>query len=186
MKQFFGGLAVGALVVGGAAYWLITRMEAEPIRFPPSSFLAGDDYVNIRGAVTGTQNDRIGYPNNFISVSCWRDQGACDVIDIHQYEPNAVSEPTLERWRIASWTPEQILLHSREPGQTCYRVILTINRPNRRVEYLREPQTNLARDERCRSMEMRLSRWTISEGVYWREYPPETGLGVPANAQGMN
>lgn len=188
MKQFLGGLALGAVIVGGAAYFFIRAEMAVPLIFPPSRYYdAGETngLVRVQGAVTGTEDNRVGDPNNFISVACWRERNECDVIDIAEFRAGQVSEPTLERWPIQSWTPEQIVVASFPPGQECYRVILTINRRTKRVEYSRQPQMNLARNERCRRMEMRLSRWTISEGVSWRDYPPQGGLGVPANAQGM-
>ncbi len=179
MKGFWIGLAVGVAggvaVTGGGAIYLFNRHENQPLIFPQKQFYDNNPdasaiaYVKVSGTVTGTADDRLGFPNNHISMECWRQRGECDVMDYTQIAPRQLSDVTLERWTIERWTPDLIVVLSNPTPTGCYRVRVNIMRRTKVVQYFREPQIQNAAQPRCRESEMRLSRWTIEDPPWWRD-----------------
>lgn len=166
MKQFIGGFALAAVIVGGGAAWLVKRVDEQPIRWPtPNYYDHGSvvpeaGYLHVSGALIGEDMDG----STFLDVTCDGDSKVCRVNELQQFGPYRQVNLYNDEYPVTSWTAEQMVAESNPPKSACNRVRLVIDRVAKVTHYYRLP--NPAADRaKCAAIfsENKVFDWTIGD-----------------------
>jgi hypothetical protein len=163
-------LALAACV--GAAQGQVTiyapATPSEKITFDSKEFSDSGDtgvnpYLYVAGTLTGVG---IPYPNNSVSVTCYRDRGKCFVVRVEQIGGNLIGRITApEEYPIARWTKREVVATDDDnSGSPCRITIISIERKTQAATWI--DQTNPhANPVDCRNADTGRFKWTIED---WR------------------
>lgn len=164
MRNFIIGFIVGALVLGGAAAWLILKIEKAPIFYPPPQFYDDKDdrpdsgYMIASGTLTG--EDMSG--RTYVKVTCWRPDGECRVLELSQADSPKMVMEWQDQWKIVSWNAETVKAASQPMEGACNRVEFTFYRVNQEAVYTRVPNPGANR-ETCKQISRKTFSWKLGE-----------------------
>lgn len=165
-KAFWGGLALGLALAGGAGSWLIYTLENEPIRFASKSIFAGKEWAYFEGSIYGDSDD--APRNNYIRGSCYRDRMECIVGALDQIAPRLIGGYFEDTLKIRKWDEREIVADSEgtDPGQ-CIWYEIKIDLKTDEIVYTRFPSKQSSRD--CSAFVAKVMRWRIDNGKAWEQ-----------------
>ena len=141
MKQFVGGFAVGAIIVGGAGLWLAKRVDNLPIRWPSAAFydsgslMPETGYLRVNGTLVG--EDMNG--GTYLDVECDGDKQVCEVRELSQSGSYRQVFLWTDAYPIKSVSADQMVAESNPPDHACNRVRLVMDRVAKVTHYYRIP-----------------------------------------------
>jgi len=91
--------------------------------------------VAISGTLTG---DGVGYKNNTISISCFKDRGECYVSSVQQIGHNQIGRmQSVDIFPITKWSADEVI--AVEDIMDCTRTTIVLERKSKTALYAREP-----------------------------------------------
>src|SRR5215475_6267659 len=94
-----------------------------------------DGSVAISGTLTG---DGVGYKNNTISISCFKDRGECYIASIEQIGHNQMgSMHSVDIFPITKWSADEVV--AIQDVMDCTRLTIVLERKSQTALYAREP-----------------------------------------------
>ncbi len=176
MPGFKTGMALGALLVGVPAVWLIMRIEGQPITFAPSYIGVQPDYVNVVGSVVGDDKFERDRPiNNGTKLTCFRPNETCKYLYINEISARQVGDIEEEMLYIRKWDANELVADSRDPDATfegCNYFEIRVLLISKDVTYMRlpNPKADKTRCDQLFKGSKPLRQWRIADGKGWGEY----------------
>ena len=164
--KFFAGMAVGAVLVGGALLYLMGQIEKEPVRFPRYHLMDLGDYVRLEGSLVGGDEKPI---NSFYSIQCYEDRLQCEIASIDEIGNNHLGAFVEETIPVTKWNDKAILMSSKDlsaAGNACNFYEIAIDRQNQTASYTRRPREGAPEDCSTRFKE-KVMRWRFDNGPAW-------------------
>jgi hypothetical protein len=119
--------------------------------------------VAISGTLTG---DGVGYKNNTISISCFKDRGECYISSIEQTGPNQISRlHSVDIFPITKWSADEVV--AIQDVMDCTRFTIVLERKSQTALYAREP-INQTRPG-CLARDKKVYKWTIEDSPGWKK-----------------
>ena len=123
----------------------------------------GDGLVYVAGTLTG---DGVGYPNNSVAISCFKDRMECLTYTVEQIGQNQVSRldmPTI--YPVTKWDAYEVVASGTDL-RNCRKETLSIVRKSESVVWVQEPinQSQAA----CKDSDTRILKWTIEDPPGWK------------------
>lgn len=180
MAGFKTGLALGVLATGGAALWVLHKVDNQPIRFPTKSVYVSEDYISVTGSIVGDEARETQRPiNNMAQMSCWADEMNCTFLSVNEISPRLVGIPDTDTLAIRRWTDREMLADSlieTGPMGPCAYYEIRVIFESEDITYTRLPNPQ-ADQERCREFfggSPVLKQWRIDDGKGSYDYQPGT------------
>jgi hypothetical protein len=119
--------------------------------------------VGISGTLTG---DGVGYKNNTISISCFKDRGECYVSSVQQIGHNQIGRmQNVDIFPITKWNADEVV--AIQDVMDCTRFTIVLERKSQTALYAREP-INQTRPG-CLARDKKVYKWTIEDSPGWKE-----------------
>jgi hypothetical protein len=168
MAVSIGSLAVGAVLgVAGLALWQYqseTRhLELHEIAMTSKIFSDAGSVLSAEGTITG---EGVGYPNNSVTIRCFRDEQRCEVGSVQQIGPNQVGSVDLVDYPVTKWDDYEIVARDEPSGIGCSETTINIERKREAVEWVQAP-VNLTKSA-CAKADTKLYRWTLETSPFWQ------------------
>ena len=164
IKSFAGGFALAAVLSIAGAFWVIQKIERQPVLYPPVEFYDDGDtrpesgYVVVAGVLLG--EDMNG--RTYLKVTCDNSTGKCGTLELSQPSTLKMVMPWQNEWRIVGWNPDVIKAASSPAPGACNRVEFTIYRKTEEAIYTRIPNPQ-ASGERCKAFSKRTFTWKVGQ-----------------------
>ena len=174
MAGFKTGVAVGALLIGAPAVWLIKKLDDMPIMFPLKHVFVNGDYLSVSGSIVGDEPDPKQRPiNNMAQMVCHKEQGSCQFLNANQTGGNSVGtifEETLyvRKWDANEMVADSLDLSSAFNGCMYYEIRVIFKTED--VIYTRLPNPKAEKD-RCVEIVGKTKQfrsWRIDNGEAYR------------------
>jgi hypothetical protein len=137
---------------------------SEKITFDSKRYFDHGASVYVAGTLTG---ERVPYPNNSISITCYEDRRECLVVQVEQIGKNLIGRITSpEEYPIVRWNEREIVATDDDTSASprCRIVIISIERKTHVATWI--DQTNPhANPIDCRNADTGRFKWTIED---WR------------------
>lgn len=166
--KFFIGMAVGAVLAGGAGVYLLEQQGTFPVRFPAYHLMDLGNYVRLEGSLYGEGEDRP--VNNFYSIQCWEERQECRVASVDEIGRNHVGLFVEETLPATVWNDAVIEVSSKElamSGNACNFYEIEIDRSEKTATYVRRPNEN-AEASCAAQFEEKVMRWRFDNGPAWK------------------
>ena len=176
MAGFKTGFAVGALLVGAPAVWLISKTETQPIMFSPAYVGVQPDYVRVTGSIIGNEKKEVERPtNNGMLLTCWRPDKTCKYLHIEEIGSHQVGEIYDELLSVRKWDEKEVVADSLDEASqsgSCNYYEIRVLLKSKDVTYTRlpNPQSDKARCKQLFGDSEPLRQWRIADGKGWGEY----------------
>jgi hypothetical protein len=123
----------------------------------------GYGFVYVAGTLTGVG---VGYPNNSVAISCYKDRMECVIYSVEQIGQNQIGRldfPTI--YPVTKWDAFEVV--ASDPDLlTCRKETISIVRKSQAVVWVQEP-VNQSRAA-CKESDTRLLKWTIEDSLGWK------------------
>ncbi|QPL38263.1 hypothetical protein IT881_08835 [Erythrobacter sp. A30-3] len=166
--KFFAGLAVGAVLVGGLAAYLIGKNGDEPVRFPTYQLMDIGDYVRLEGSLVGGESPPV---NGFYSVQCFEDRLECEITSISEIAHKHLGMFDQSTLPVSEWSETHIRMSSKDEAfeaNACNFYEIDIDRENKSATYTRRPSETAPADCSER-FEEKVLRWRFDDGKAWAD-----------------
>jgi hypothetical protein len=122
-------------------------------------------FVSISGTLTG---DGVGYENNTITVSCYRDRMECEASSIDQIGSNQLGSlyPPVS-YPIIQWDTSEEVAQGVGDLDECTRVTISLEHKTETAVWVVEP-INQGRAA-CKATENKIYKWTIEDPPFWKD-----------------
>jgi hypothetical protein len=162
-------IAVGTLMLATALCFDHSRGGADDdIVFAQKLFTDLPDYglITISGTLTG---DGIGYKNNTISISCYKDRRECYIAYVEQIGHNQIGRmQDVDIFSITKWNADEVVAVQDIIELNCTRTTIVIERKSKTAQYVREP-VNQTRPWCLKFPDPKVYKWTVEDSPGWRE-----------------
>jgi hypothetical protein len=122
-----------------------------------------EDAVYVTGTMTGPA---IGYPNNIVGLTCYRDRNYCAYTSVHAIGANHIArmDPPNE-YDIVKWDDDEIIAEDQSTVH-CQKITITIDRKARQLAWVEEPinQTEAS----CVNPTTEIAKYTIESSPGWK------------------
>lgn len=169
-------MALGAILMGAPAIWLILRLENQPIMFSRGYVGVQPDYVRVIGSVIGDDKHERDRPiNNGILMTCWRPDKTCRYLNVNEISSHQVGDIFDETLNVRKWDAEALVADSLDQAsafQGCNYYEIRVLLKTEVVTYTRLPNPK-ADKARCKALfpdSKQLRQWRISDGKDWGDY----------------
>lgn len=178
MAGFKTGMALGALLIGVPAVWLISKIDGQPIMFSRAYVGVQPDYVRVTGSVVGDDRLEKDRPvNNGMVMTCWRPDKTCRYVQMNELGSNHVGEPVEETLYVRKWDDVELVadsldLSSQFNGCNYYEIRVLLKAEEATYTRLPNPKADKARCNELFKDSKPLRQWRIGNGKAWSEYEP--------------
>jgi len=121
--------------------------------------------ITISGTLTG---DGIGYKNNTISISCYKDRRECYIAHVDQIGFNQIGTIDVDIFPITKWNADEVVAVEDLTELNCARITIVIERKSKSAQYVREP-VNQTRPRCLRFPDPKVYKWTVEDSPGWKE-----------------
>ncbi len=134
------------------------------IVFPIKVYSDSGNFVSITGRLAG---QGIGYANNVETITCYRQNGECELLDVEQIGPNQISslQPSLSL-PITHWDDNIITAtDAGEPNPiSCAHITINIDRKREYAFWVQEPTNQTSPN--CQHADDKTYKWTIERSLW--------------------
>lgn len=166
--KFFAGLAVGVVLAGGLAAFIIEKNGAEPIRFPTYQLMDIGDYVRLEGSLVGGESPPV---NGFYSVQCFEPRLECEITSISEIGRKHLGMFDQTTLPVSEWSETHIRMSSKDEAfvaNACNFYEIDIDRENKSATYTRRP-LEAAPADCSERFEEKVLRWRFDDGEAWAD-----------------
>ena len=160
MKLLASALALITVVAAlGCARHDEQQIVFDSKHFYDSAQTTGDAFVYIAGTLTG---DGVGYKNNTVAVTCYKDRMECLMESVEQIGPNQVGR--LESpisYPITKWSAYEIVAADSTDTPHCRKTTISIVRTSQSAVWVEEPINQSSAE--CKDDDTRVRKWTIED-----------------------
>ena len=136
----------------------------DDIVFAGKLFLDLPDYgsIGISGTLTG---DGIGYNNNTINISCYKDRRECYIASVEQIGRNQIGRmQNVDIFPIIKWNDDEVVAVTE---LNCIRTTIVLERKSKTAQYVREP---INQTTQCLQFpDPKVYKWTIENSPGWEK-----------------
>jgi hypothetical protein len=122
--------------------------------------------VAISGTLTG---DGVGYKNNTISISCYKDRRECYIAYVEQIGYNEIGRmQNVDIFPITKWNTDEVVAVQDITESDCAKTTIVIERKSQTALYAREP-INQTRPQCNTFPDPKVYKWTIEDSPGWKK-----------------
>jgi hypothetical protein len=175
-KQLWIGLLLGVIAHAASGASVQSQPSAgsvqggatDDIVFAGKLFTDLPDYgsIAISGTLTG---DGIGYKNNTISISCYKDRRECYIAHVEQIGSNQIGRmQEVDFFPIMKWNADEVVAVEDITELNCARTTIVVDRKSKTAQYVREP-VNKTRPRCLKFPDPKVYKWTVEDSPGWKE-----------------
>jgi len=174
MAGFKTGFAVGAVLVGAGAGWLLWKVESQPMMFPGKNVFSSPDYVSVTGSIVGDEKEKAQRPiNNMTQMTCYKSDGTCQFLNANELGGGHMGSIFEDSLTIRKWDANEVIVDSLDLSsqfQGCMYYEIRVLLKSEDVTYTRLPNPKADKD-RCVEIvgkTQQLRTWRIDDGEAFR------------------
>ena len=139
--------------------------------FDTAETMGDEGLVSMSGTLAG---DGLGYKNNTINISCYKDLMECLITQLEQIGPHQVgSLRSPDFYKITKWDAFEIVSVDDFGPTACVKVTVSVERKSKTALWVQEPM-NQARAF-CKNADTKIYKWTIEDSLFWQRIDKQVG-----------